>query len=235
MAKEKTTKKDKKKTIPSTPETESVVEVNETTETEETVEESTEEENKDDEKIEESDEVVEEEKVEETVQEEVKEPVKEEIPVVVDEIEELIKPQTNEEIALVKIMKDYKFLSEIPEDKVKIKDLENKIVKLCDLIYFPHQANVNNPNYLYNDIEKFFTKYRKTILKESFAIKYSYAIGNKQRFANCITIYTLLIALIDCKLNKKPFTMNIDTASKMLGASFEKFIAWISERSERFK
>lgn len=165
--------------------------------------------------------------IEQVPVEEVKQPV-------VDELD-FFKPISDEEEKFKVLMSDYVSLASIASDKIKIKDLENKVLKLCEIIYYPHTSNIKNVDKLYSYMEKFFTKYRNDLLNEQTAFQHSHALNNKVKFERCITIYSLMIHLVDCKNNKSQYTMSIERSSKILTDKFSTFISWLTTRIEKLK
>jgi len=169
-------------------------------------------------------------------------PIPEEVEVAEETVEkafesmvDIINPKTDEETKLCKLMDSYLEIAYIPGAEVKIKDLENKVKILANILYFPNQSNVKNPTYLYADIEKFFTLHRDVSLSETVAMKYSAALNNRERFQKCMVIYTIMIALVDLKQKKSPFTVSTANASKTLGDKFDLFIAWVDGRVLKLK
>lgn len=176
---------------------------------------------------------------EQDINDEKSEDIVEQIPVEevqqpVDELD-FFKPITDEEEKFKVLMLDYVSLASISSDKIKIKDLENKVLKLCEIIYYPHISNIKNVDKLYSYMEKFFTKYRNSLLNEQTAFQHSHVLNNKVKFERCITIYSLMIHLVDCKNSKSQYTMNIERSSKILIDKFSTFISWLTTRIEKLK
>lgn len=143
-----------------------------------------------------------------------------------------LKMVTQDEKKLAEAMRDY--MSVVGNGYPTAADLKKKIVSLKNILVTPIISGVPEPGIMYDMVEKFITEYRQSMVHESVAMQNADAIDNQVMFTRMVTIYNVLIALVDFKTGKsKSFNINFGKVSSLLGPKFDKFISWATMRYEK--